>query len=87
MAQQSLDKLNITSSIYLPLPEQMLDSTNLKVAASELGALGNAAGISGNIYASSADPAGEFVKALENLNSQELVGAAAPKFLSISFFS
>ena len=80
--RQSLDKLNITSSIYLPLPEQMLDSTNLKVAASELGALGNAAGISGNIYASSADPAGEFVKALENLNSQELVGAAAPKFLS-----
>lgn len=80
--RQSLDKLNITSSIYLPLPEQMLDSTNLKVAASEIGALGNAAGISGSIYARSADPAAEFMKALQNLNPQELVGAAAPKFLS-----
>ena len=80
--RQSLDKLNITSSIYLPLPEQMLDSTNLKVAASELGSFGNAAAISGSIVATSADPAGEFMNRMQNLNPQELVGAAAPKFLS-----
>jgi len=79
--RQSLDKLNITSSIYLPLPEQMLDSTNLKVAASEIGALGNAAAITGSIYATSADPAGEFVNRLQNINSQELIGAALPKML------
>jgi len=80
--RQSLDKLNITSSIYLPLPEQMLDSTNLKVAASELGSLGNSAAKLGGITQDYADPLGEFVNRLSNLNPQELAASALPKLLS-----
>mgnify|MGYP003640345619 FL=1 len=71
-------EIKLTGSLYLPLPEQMLDSTNVKVAGTELGLAGNftsqaAQTLSGN----SLDGIAENIKkTLGALNTREFASSA-----------
>ena len=75
----------IVDSIYLPMPEQLLDSTSLKIAGTELGSAGNAfAGIS-NTFARG-DIVNSISNALKNIDTQAvastMVSKAAKEILS-----
>jgi hypothetical protein len=76
----------IVDSLYLPLPEQMLDATSLKVQGNELGGMGNAAAKG---VAAAKDSVGgsidstikRFQDAVLNINSSDVATTAFSKFL------
>ena len=68
--------IKITDSLYLPLPEQMLDSTNLKVAGTELGGAGNFTARAAQTFSGN-DVLGNIERALKNLNPQAIASSAA----------
>lgn len=75
----------IVDSIYLPMPEQLLDSTSLKIAGTELGAAGNAFAKISNTFARG-DIVNSISNALKNVDTQAvastMVSKAAKEFLS-----
>jgi len=71
----------ITDSLYLPLPEQMLDSTNVKIAGTELGGVGNFTSRAAQTF-SGTDILGNIKSTLQNLDTEAIassVGALMAK--------
>ena len=68
--------IKITDSLYLPLPEQMLDSTNLKVAGTELGGSGNFTARAAQTFSGN-DVLGNIERALRDVNTQAIASSAA----------
>ena len=75
----------IVDSIYLPMPEQLLDSTSLKIAGTELGSAGNAFAKISNTFARG-DIVNSISNALKNIDTQAvastMVSKAAKEILS-----
>ena len=65
---------NMKSSIYLPLPDQLLDSTTVKVGPTELGMAGSTAASAVN---AAGGGLGALEKALNGLDIETIAGAAA----------
>ena len=77
--------VKLTDSLFLPLPEQMLDVTSLKVAGNELGGMGNAAakGVAtakASIGNTVEDTLRKFASVVNNISSSQIAGTAAAKF-------
>ena len=77
--------VNLTDSLFLPLPEQMLDVTSLKVAGNELGGMGNAAakGVAtakASIGNTVEDTLRKFASVVNNISSTQAAGTVAAKF-------
>ena len=66
----------ITDSLYLPLPEQMLDSTNVKVAGTELGGVGNFTARSAQTFSGN-DILGNIKSQLQNLDTVAIASSVA----------